>query len=205
MNITPGSNSNITPDYMRHLNRELAKSNASAQPGAILSKDSLEVSYVNQFPIRSNDTQADRPVLAPLLFRQGKEKENSLADAYYQELREQLPIALKEKLDRNEKETEDSQKDMDCMALAASLRFQANLLALSDTVSIGPSKKNTADAELYATFPVLMQQEMDKSATTLSTHLTDYLTSIGKNHPSHEILSNVYNQIQESIRLLKSR
>jgi hypothetical protein len=201
--------SNLTPNYTKETEQEYVKSSGPAQDsrGAILSKDSLEVPFEKQVSIQSQEAEAGRPFLPPLFrmrFIEDRQVEDLSRD-YYQTLRNSLSPLLKNKLVRDEAHVTLTDRDPDLVALDTSLKFEANLLALADTLSVpsGDEERVLLGAQQYIALPSLVQQELLNYGATVLRFLDHYLSSIGPNDASYEILLNVSNQMKEALELLK--
>lgn len=204
------TNSNLTPDYSKETTQVQAKKAASqgassAGKGVILTKDSLEVPFVEQTSVHANEAEAGRPSLPPLFrarFVDDRQVEDLSRD-YYQALRESLPALLKEKLENDEEKLFED-RDPNLVALDTSLKFEANLLALADTILIpnADNEKVLLGAQQYLALPEIVQKELLTYGSTVTRFLDHYLSTIGRNDPSYEILVNVSNQIKEALELL---
>ncbi len=200
------------PDYADFNSNDRAKehvqkasSNASSLDRAILAKESEEVPFVVQFSIGTDRAQAGHPSLRPssaIDFVEDSQMKE-LSDHYYQELRNQLPAYLKEKLLRDEEQPFED-RDPDFLALDASLKFEADGLALTDRLSVSESKneKILLEAKQYVDFPLLVQQQLTTYGSHVTYFLDDYLSKIGPNDPSYSLLINVSNQLKEALELL---
>ena len=204
-----GTGSNLTPNYTKETEQEQTK-NASSQSSsrAILTKDSLEVPFEKQISIQSQEAQAGRPFLPPL-FRMRFVEDRQIEDlslAYYQTLRESLPLILKTKLEKDELQSALADRDPNLVALDTSLKFEANLLALADRVSIPSSdeEKVLLGAQQHIALPTIVQKELLTYGTSVLGFLDHYLDSIGRSDASYEILVNVSNQIKEALKLLNT-
>jgi len=203
-----GTGSNLTPSYTKETEHEQAKKATSQRSsGAILTKDSLDVPFEAQMSIESQEAEAGRPFLPPL-FRMRFVDDHQVEDLsreYYQMLRDSLPLLLKEKLKKDEAQIDLADRDPDLVALDSSLKFEANLLALADTLSVPSSKdeKTLLGAQQYVALPALVQQEFLTYGANVLRFLDRYLGSIGRNDASYEILTNVANQMKEALELLK--
>jgi len=206
--MTPiDAGSNLTPDYTKENEQEHVKSSGpSEDSGAILTKDSLEIPFEKQISIQSQGAEAGRPFLPPLFrmrFIEDRQVEDLSRD-YYQTLRNSLPLLLKNKLERDEAQFTFADRDPDLVALDTSLKFEANLLALADTLSVpsGDEERILLGAQQYVALPSLVQQELVNYGATVLRFLDHYLGSIGPNDASYEILLNVSNQLKEALELL---
>lgn len=209
MNIPlSGTSSNLTPDYTRQLEQEQAKKTGSqgTSRGANLSKDSLEIPLEKQFNVSSQQIEAGRPSLPPLFRMRFVEdsRGEDLSRDYYQTLRNSLPPILREKLEKDEAQIVPEDRDPDMVALDSSLRFEANLLALADTLSVPSTsdEKVLVGAQQYLALPSLVKQELLAYGTTISHFLDDHLSTIGPNDASYDILFNISNQMKEALNLL---
>ena len=206
------STSNISPVYSREIEqvqtkKGIAEGASSTGKGVILAKDSLEVPYEKQAGIQANQAEAGRPSLPPL-FRTRFVDDHQVEDLsrdYYQALRNNLPSLLKEKLEKDEAHSAFAERDPDLVALDMSLKFEAHLLALADTFSIpsASDEKVLMGIQRYLALPARVQQELLTYGSTVSHFLDHYLSNIGPNDPSYEILHNVSNQMKEALELLK--
>ncbi len=201
--------SNLTPNYTNENELEYVKSSESSQgsKGAILTKDSLEVPFEKHISIQSQEADAGRPFLPPL-FRmrliEDRQPED-LSKHYYQTLRNSLSPLLKNKLERDETQLTLADRDPDLIALDISLKFEANLLALTDTLSVpsNDEERILISAQQYIALPSLVQQELLNDGAKVLRFLDHYLSSIGPNEASYDILLNVSNQMREALELLK--
>jgi hypothetical protein len=200
-----GTSSNLTPDYGKETAQVQTKKGASARAGkeAILAYDTLEVPL--QAPIAPNEAEAGRPSLPPL-FRTRFVEDHQIEELnreYYQMLRHNLSALLKQKLEKDEQE-ELTERDPDLVALDASLKFEANLLALTDTLLIPSTgdEKTLLGAQRYLALPELVRQELMNYGSVVTHFLDHYLSTIGRNDASYDLLVNVSNQIKEALALM---
>jgi hypothetical protein len=202
-----GTGYHLTPDQTKETEKEQAKKSTSqVESGAILSKDSLEIPFEKQFSIQSEEAEAGRPFLPPLFrmrFAEDRQVEDLSRD-YYQTLRNNLPPLLKDKLEKDEAQPSLEDRDPDLVALDSSLKFEANLLALADTLSVPSNdhEKVLLGAQQYIALPTLVQQEFLSYGANVLRFFDHYLDSIGPNDASYEILVNVSNQVKEALELL---
>jgi hypothetical protein len=194
-----GTPSNLTPNYTKEMEQEQAKTtSSSSSTKVILTKDSLDVPFDKQVSIQSQEADASRPSLPPLFqLRLAEDRQSQeISRHYYQALRNQLSPFLKEKLKKNEEPMALADRDLDLVALDASLKFEAHLLALADAASApNPTPRDHASLESQK-FRAFSQEFLAYSATVL--HLLDHsLASLGSNDSSREILVSISNQIKE--------
>lgn len=205
-----GFSSNLVPDYSKEtsqvqIKKGISEGNAQAK-GVILSKDSLEIPFEKQVKISSQEAEPGRPSLPPLFrtrFLEDREVEDLSRD-YYLALRNSLPQALKEKLNQEEKLLTLADRDPDLAALDGSLKFEANLLALTDVASAPKvGDENTLlGAEREQALPEIVQQELSAYGATVSDFLDSYLSTLSREDPSYEMFHHVSNQIKEALNLL---
>jgi len=208
-----GFSSNLTPDYSKETSQVQIKKGisegSSDEKGVILTKDSLEVPFERQVKIASQEAEAGRPSLPPLFrsrFVEDREGEDA-SRAYYLALRAGLPPLLKEKLERNERALSPDDRDPDFAALDGSLKFEARLLALTDTLAIAMKGEANAlqGAEQEPGIPLHVQEEISTYGAAVGQFLERYLSSLGRNDPGFEALLNVSNQIKEALSLLNQK
>ena len=159
-----------------------------------------------QTSIESQGAEAGRPFLPPL-FRMRFVDDHQVEDLsrdYYQTLRNSLSPLLKDKLEKDEAQLVLADRDPDLVALDSGLKFEANLLALADTLSVPSSndEKVLLGAQQYIALPSLVQQEFLTYGANVLRFLDHYLGSIGPNDASYEILLNTSNQMKEALELL---
>ncbi len=208
--LSSNTSSNLTPDYSKETiqihARKAASATSSHSKGVILAKDSLEVPYEKQVGIQTNEAEAGRPFLPPLFRTRfvDDRKVEDLSRDYYQALRNRLPSPLKEKLEADETQIVLADRDPNLVALETSLKFEANLLALADQlVILNPNdEKALLRAQQYLALPEVVQKEILNYGSTVTRFLDHYLSTIGPNDPSYDILINVSNQVKEALELL---
>lgn len=201
--------SNLTPSYTKETEQEqMKKGSSTPSSGAILTKDSLEVPFEKQISAHSQEADSGRPSLPPL-FRMrfiNDHKGEDLSRSYYQALRDELPPLLKEKLSNDEVYRDLADRNPDLVALDASLKFEANWLALTAlaTVSSNDPVEKLVESQPNLELPIGMQQELIKYGSSVLGLIDHYLDSKGRDDLSYEILFNISNQMKEALDLLKS-
>ncbi|WP_075883344.1 hypothetical protein [Candidatus Protochlamydia sp. W-9] len=208
------SNSPTSPDYndlnalskSQTLTNSKMKQGAPTNPGVILTEDSLEVPLEVAFGINIDRASAGRPTLSPLFrsrFADENNQTENLALSYYQSRFEGLPFELQARLTLDkQKEFED--RDPDLLALDASLKFDAQLLAFRDSFSVSKTDESIQiAAQQYLGLPDAIGQEMIKTSGAITNFLDDHLSQIGPNDPDYDRLLNVSNLIKETTYLLK--
>jgi hypothetical protein len=96
-------------------------------------------------------------------------------------------------------------RNPDLVALDTSLKFEANLLALTTMAAVPGSEgeKELLGAQQNLALPAEMQQELIHHGSSVLGFLDHYLDSVGRNDPSYEALINISNQMKEALELLK--
>ena len=222
MNSTPigtgFSSSPNSPDYMDMGSKEILQQQAANKflqgspinPGVILTKDSLQVPLEVQFGITDERANSSNPTLMPLIRTRYVEdrttEDTSLG--FYQERRAKLSDGLKQKLDANDEAIRTGQFDLidqDVLALDMSLKFEANLMALANGLSVPSSGHESLliGAQQYLAMPEAVKSEMISYGSKVVHFLDQHLSQIGSNDPSYDILLNASNQIKEALTLLK--
>ncbi|WP_068467246.1 hypothetical protein [Candidatus Protochlamydia phocaeensis] len=172
--------------------------------GVILAKDSLEVPIEIAFGINNDRTEPGKPSLLPL-FRTRFVDDHQVEDlsrSYYLELRDNLPTDLQKILSQDEAKPNIEDRDPDLMALDNSLRFEANILALADHLSVPQSDEGVLiGAQQFLALPTLVKQELLAYGANVGQFLDRYLAEIGPNDPSYDLLLNVSNQMKEAYQL----
>jgi hypothetical protein len=193
---------NSTEKSQRTNNTQLKQGNP-VTPGVILSKDSIEIPLEVAFGINNDKTNSSRPTLLPL-FRTRYVEDRSTEDLsliFYQERLSSIPLELQQKLNlEKSKPLED--RDPDLVALDESLRFEANLLALADGLSVPSSDEILIRAQAFLALPNMVKHELLTYGLAVTNFLDRYLVSIGPNDPSYDLLLNVSNQLKEATSLL---
>lgn len=184
-------------------------SSSVGQKGAILAKDSLDVPLEVQFGIETDQASAGRPMLPPLFnIRMADDRQGEdLTYEYYLQLREKLSPLLQEKLTQNEAQIDPADRDADLMALDASLKFEAGLLAWADQIS-APGKNNEEtliSARQFVALPELVQKELAAHGSKVQQFLERYLSNSGPNDPGYDILVQISNRMKEAIDLLNKQ
>jgi hypothetical protein len=207
------SNNSNSPDYndLSDLSKSQVATNSKMKqgsptnPGVILTQDSLEVALEVAFGINIDRASPGRPSLAPL-FRTRYAEENETGDltlSYYQQQIGALPAELQARLNLDkQKDLED--RDPDLVALDQSLKFNAQLLALRDSLSLLESKNSTlGGAGQYLGLPDSVQRELLQTGVIITNFLDEYLANIGPNDPDYERLLSTSNLIKEAMGLFQ--
>lgn len=198
--------SNFTPHYPKEVEKEQIKKGFSKSSSrVILTKDSLEVPLEKQISAHSQETEPGHPQLPILQIHSSETHDKKdLSFYYYKMLRDELPALLKEKLNQDEALIDLADRNPDLIALDTSLKFEANLLALTTHFSSSEIQQSLLNDQQKLLLPTHIQQELLTYGSSILSFLEHNLNLKGHHDSNYEMLVNISNQIKEALELLKS-
>lgn len=174
-------------------------SNASINPGVILTADGLDVPLEVMFNLTNQRSESSRPTLMPIFRSRYVEDGQTVgidSTNDYQALRDSLSPALRGMLEKDET-LGFEERDPNLIALDHALHFAAMSLAMSRQFGLPPAEMEKAllAAEKFLDQPSTAQQNLVEYTTVLTSYLNQYLQEVGPNEPGYDLWLNALNQI----------
>lgn len=203
-----------SPDYIDLNSTEKSKQLSNTQPkqgvrdnpGVVLTADSLAVPLEFAFAISPDPSNPGRPSLSPLFrLRYVEDKQpDDLSLSYYQERLNSLPLKLQQRLNLDKSKPLE-ERDPDLVALDTSLKFQAHLMALAHPSSVAgsgpPDEAALIGAQQHLELPDKVKDALLQNGSVITHFLDNYLSAIGPNDPSYDLLLKASIQLKEAIQL----
>lgn len=202
-----------SPDYVDlNTNEKVRERSKGIQQGpttgAVLAKDSLNVPLEEALPIAYEQIGSGRPTLMPLFrTRYVEDKETTdLTQNFAMKLRNALDPEMRARLETDEKQLFD-ERDPDLIALDQGLiQFGAEVLT---HVAVAGLPVTADDARLvaaqnYLNLPEVAKQEGVAYGSMIDQYLDRFLSNIGPNDPSYDLLLKASNQLKQTLQIVKN-